>query len=74
MKSLTIVIDLMVYINNKVIKGWSQKSHETGQIEQYFTCQTKLQQCYEHVSDTVVDKFFRIKDRKIEFYLGWFVK
>jgi hypothetical protein len=27
-------------------------------------------QCYEHVSDTVVDKFFRVKDRKIEFYLG----
>ena len=27
-------------------------------------------QCYEHVSDTVVDKFFRVNDRKIEFYLG----
>jgi hypothetical protein len=27
-------------------------------------------QCYEHVSNTVVDKFFRVKDRKIEFYLG----
>ena len=26
-------------------------------------------QCYEHVSDTVVDKFFRVNDRKIEFYL-----
>ena len=25
-------------------------------------------QCYEHVSDTL-DKFFRVKDRKIEFYL-----
>ena len=24
--------------------------------------------CYEHVSDTL-DKFFRVKDRKIEFYL-----
>ena len=27
-------------------------------------------QCCEHVSDTVVDKFFRVNDRKIEFYLG----
>jgi hypothetical protein len=27
-------------------------------------------QCYEHVSDTVVDKFFRVNDRNIEFYLG----
>jgi hypothetical protein len=26
------------------------------------------------VSNTVVDKFFRVKDRKIEFYLGWFVE
>jgi hypothetical protein len=26
------------------------------------------------VSDTVVDKFFRVNDRKIEFYLGWFVE
>ena len=25
-------------------KVWSQKSHETGPNEQYFTCQTKLQQ------------------------------
>jgi hypothetical protein len=33
-------------------------------------------QCYEHVSDTL-DKFFRVKDRKIEFYLhfvGWFIE
>ena len=27
-------------------------------------------QCYEHVSDTVVAKFFRVNDRKIELYLG----
>jgi hypothetical protein len=25
-------------------KVWSHKSHETGHNEQYFTCQTKLQQ------------------------------
>ena len=25
-------------------KVWSQKSHQTGHNEQYFTCQTKLQQ------------------------------
>ena len=31
-------------------------------------------QCYEHVSDTVVAKFFRVNDRKIELYLGWFVE
>ena len=27
-------------------------------------------QSYEHVSDTVVAKFFRVNDRKIELYLG----
>jgi hypothetical protein len=26
--------------------------------------------CYEHVSDTVVAKFFRVNDRKTELYLG----
>ena len=31
-------------------------------------------QCYEHVSDTVVAKFFRVNDRKIELYLGRFVE
>ena len=27
-------------------------------------------QCYEHVSDTVVARFVRVNDRKIELYLG----
>jgi hypothetical protein len=49
-------------------------THETGHIEQYFVKLNCNKQCYEHVSDTVVDKIFRVKDRKIEFYLGWFVE
>ena len=56
-------------------KVWSQKCMKQVTLNNILHVKLNCnKQCYEHVSDTVVAKFFRVNDRKTELYLGWFVE